>query len=164
VFHEDGREHNMSDTMRHFIGGQQALMPEVLSMISPTVNSFTRLIPGFWAPTAANWGVENRTCALRAIPARPSPSASSTASPPPTSIPTLPCRPPSVRGCGASRTASSPRPVVGNAYDQKYPRKQQLPATLFEAATLLRSSTAARALFGDAFRRALRSDPGMGGA
>src|SRR5690606_1739583 len=43
VFHEEGHEHNMSTAMRHFIGGQQALMPEVLSMISPTVNSFSRL-------------------------------------------------------------------------------------------------------------------------
>jgi glutamine synthetase len=37
----------MSDTMRHFIAGQQCLMPEFLAMIAPTVNSFTRLIPGF---------------------------------------------------------------------------------------------------------------------
>ena len=25
---------------------------------------------GFWAPTHASWGVENRTCALRVIPGR----------------------------------------------------------------------------------------------
>jgi glutamine synthetase len=29
----------MSDTMRHFLAGQQALMPQVLAMISPTVKS-----------------------------------------------------------------------------------------------------------------------------
>src|SRR4029450_8489455 len=54
--------------MRQFVGGQQALMPELLAMIAPTVNSYRRLIPGFWAPTAASWGVENRTTALRVIP------------------------------------------------------------------------------------------------
>jgi glutamine synthetase len=43
-------------------------MPEILSMVSPTINSFSRLIPGFWAPTDASWGIDNRTCALRAIP------------------------------------------------------------------------------------------------
>ena len=54
--------------MRQFVGGQQALMPELLGMVASTVNSYRRLIPGFWAPTVSTWGVENRTCALRVIP------------------------------------------------------------------------------------------------
>ena len=53
----------MCDEMRWFVGGQQALMPELLAMVARTVNSYSRLIPGFWAPTAATWGVENRTTA-----------------------------------------------------------------------------------------------------
>ena len=36
-------------------------------MVAPTVNSYSRLIPGAWAPTDASWGFENRTCALRGI-------------------------------------------------------------------------------------------------
>ncbi|MGH8444227.1 MAG: metallopeptidase TldD-related protein, partial [Solimonas sp.] len=35
-------------TMRHFLAGQQQLMPEVLGMVASTVNSYSRLIPGFW--------------------------------------------------------------------------------------------------------------------
>ena len=61
------RSDGISDIMRWWIGGQQALMPELLAMVACTVNSYTRLIPGFWAPTDATWGVENRTCALRVI-------------------------------------------------------------------------------------------------
>jgi glutamine synthetase len=68
VFHDAKGAHGMSDAMRWFVGGQQKLMPELLAMIACTVNSYTRLIPGFWAPTDATWGVENRTCALRVIP------------------------------------------------------------------------------------------------
>ena len=68
VFHDASQPHSMSETMRHFVGGQQRLMPELLAMVAPTVNSYTRLIPGFWAPTDATVGVENRTCALRIIP------------------------------------------------------------------------------------------------
>ncbi len=68
VFHDPAAPHNMSKTMRHFLAGQQLLMPQILAMISPTVNSYTRLIPGYWAPTHSTWGVENRTCALRVIP------------------------------------------------------------------------------------------------
>jgi glutamine synthetase len=71
VFHDAEKPHNISDVMRWFIGGQQALMPELLAMVAPTVNSYTRLIPGFWAPTTATWGIDNRTCALRAIPGSP---------------------------------------------------------------------------------------------
>ena len=57
-------------------------------MVAPTVNSYRRLIPGFWAPTDATWGVENRTCALRVIPGqRRSRNASSTASRRPTANP-----------------------------------------------------------------------------
>src|SRR5687767_12337495 len=67
VFYEEEAPHSMSEPMRRFVGGQQALMPELLAMVAPTVNSFTRLVPGYWAPTAATWGYENRTCALRVI-------------------------------------------------------------------------------------------------
>ena len=38
-----------------------------VAMVASTVNSYSRLVPGFWAPTSATWGVENRTCALRVI-------------------------------------------------------------------------------------------------
>ncbi|NOX15232.1 MAG: glutamine synthetase, partial [Epsilonproteobacteria bacterium] len=67
VFYDANKKDAISDKMRWFIGGQQKLMPELLAMIAPTCNSYTRLIPGFWAPTQATWGVDNRTCALRAI-------------------------------------------------------------------------------------------------
>src|SRR4029453_14855331 len=67
VFFEEKAPHRMSRTFRQFVGGQQALMPELLGMVASTVNAYRRLIPGFWAPTASSWGVENRTCALRVI-------------------------------------------------------------------------------------------------
>ena len=72
VFHDPSKPHEMSDAMRWFIGGQQALMPELLAMVAGTVNSYSRLVPGYWAPTSATWGVENRTTALRVIRGGPS--------------------------------------------------------------------------------------------
>ncbi|HEY3149510.1 MAG TPA: glutamine synthetase, partial [Dongiaceae bacterium] len=66
VFYDADKPHRMSDAMRWFIGGQQALMPELIAMVAANVNSYTRLIPGFWAPTDATWGIDNRTCAVRA--------------------------------------------------------------------------------------------------
>ncbi|MGH7003717.1 MAG: glutamine synthetase family protein, partial [Alphaproteobacteria bacterium] len=68
TFHDPKSAYGMSETMRSFVAGQQLLMPELLAMVAPTVNSYRRLIPGFWAPTVATWGVDNRTTALRVIP------------------------------------------------------------------------------------------------
>lgn len=67
AFHDPRAEHGMSALMRQFIGGQLALMRELTTMVSPTVNSYKRYVPGLWAPLVPCWGVENRTCALRII-------------------------------------------------------------------------------------------------
>src|SRR5207244_2621335 len=44
VFYDESKPHHMADAMRWFIGGQQALLPELLAMVAATVNSYTRLI------------------------------------------------------------------------------------------------------------------------
>jgi glutamine synthetase len=43
-------------------------MRELTALVSPTINSYKRYVPGVWAPLNASWGIENRTCAIRAIP------------------------------------------------------------------------------------------------
>jgi glutamine synthetase len=68
AFYDAGAPHKMSATARHYLGGQVSLMPELTALISPTINSYKRYVPGVWAPLNASWGVENRTCAIRAIP------------------------------------------------------------------------------------------------
>ncbi len=152
VFHDPNRPHNMSESMRHFIGGQQALMPELLAMVAPTVNSFTRLIPGFWAPTAAGWGVENRTCALRAIPGKPSAQRVEYRLTAADINPYIALAAAIGSGLwGIENRIEPDEPVVGNAYDRKFPAKRQLPRTLYEAAERLARSKAAKELFGEAF-------------
>jgi glutamine synthetase len=68
TFYDETKKHNMSDIFCHYLAGQISLLPEVLPMIAPTINSYTRMIKGFWAPTHANWGLDNRTCAIRVVP------------------------------------------------------------------------------------------------
>lgn len=152
VFCQPDAPHGMSETMRHFVAGQQRLMPEMLAMIAPTVNSFTRLIPGFWAPTEASWGVDNRTCALRVIPGSTQSQrvefrvAAADANPYVALAAAL------ASGLwGIETKAALGDPVDGNAYDQTFPAELKFPATLWEAAQRLKGSETARQWFGDAF-------------
>jgi glutamine synthetase len=42
-------------------------LPAASLLLNPTVNSYKRLVPGWFAPINATWGYENRSCAVRAI-------------------------------------------------------------------------------------------------
>ncbi len=152
IFHDPSQTHNISDSMRHFIGGQQKLMPDLLSMIAPTVNSYTRMIPGFWAPTTASWGIENRTCALRVIPGSEKSQrveyriAASDANP------YLALAAALVSGIWGIKNKIEPTDAnSGNAYEQKSSDNLKLPTTLWDAAQNLKQSTIANELFGEAF-------------
>lgn len=67
VFADPDARDGISKIGRHFIGGLVTLMPELLAMCAHTVNAYKRLVPGAWAPISANWGVQNRTAAVRVI-------------------------------------------------------------------------------------------------
>jgi glutamine synthetase len=152
AFHESGRPGSMSDTMRWFVGGQQALMPELLAMVASTVNSYSRLIPGFWAPTDATWGIENRTCALRVIPGSLSSQRVEYRIAAADINPYVAIAAALGSGLwGIENRIEPSEPVTGNAYDMTHPAARALPRTLSEAADRLIASTAARHLFGDIF-------------
>ncbi len=67
VFHDPAGDGELSALALRYLGGQIALMPELTALHSPTINSYKRYVPGVWAPLTATWGMENRTCAIRAI-------------------------------------------------------------------------------------------------
>ncbi len=54
----------------HAIGGLAATMPEAMALFAQNANAFRRFQAGSYAPHAASWAVNNRSCALR-IPAGP---------------------------------------------------------------------------------------------
>jgi glutamine synthetase len=151
-FYSEGEDLSMSKEMRWFVGGQQALMPELLAMVAPSVNAYTRLIPGFWAPTAALWGHENRTCALRVI------GGSDKSQRVEYRIAAADINPYVALAAsigsglwGIANEVEPDEPVAGNAYAQEPSAERALPRTLGEAAQRLCGSEAARELFGDAF-------------
>jgi glutamine synthetase len=152
IFHEASKPYAMSDEMRWFVGGQQALMPELLAMVACTVNSYTRLIPGFWAPTDASWGVENRTCALRVIPGSEKSQRVEYRVAAADINPYIALAAAIGSGLwGIEHRIEPDAPVQGSSYDMTFPKKRQLPRSLMEAAGRLKASKPARALFGDAF-------------
>jgi glutamine synthetase len=152
AFHDSTKPHAMSDVMRWFIGGQQALMPELLAMVASTVNSYSRLIPGFWAPTDATWGVENRTCALRAIPGSPASQRVEFRVAAADINPYLALAAALGSGLwGIENRIEPDAPIEGNAYSATHAPERALPRTLTDAADRLEASQAARALFGDTF-------------
>ena len=152
VFHDPSKPHAMSDTMRWFVGGQQALMPELLAMVASTVNSYSRLIPGFWAPTDSAWAVDNRTTALRVIEGSEKSQRVEYRVAAADINPYLALAAAIASGLwGIEHRIDPGAPQTGNAYEAKLPKNRALPRTLWEAAQRLKASKAGRALFGDAF-------------
>ncbi|NRA71003.1 MAG: glutamine synthetase [Gammaproteobacteria bacterium] len=152
AFFEPANKYNMSDTQRHFLAGQQRLMPEFLSMIAPTVNSFSRMVPGVWAPLDATWGVENRTTALRIIPGSANSQRVEYRIGSADANPYLALAAALGSGLYGIEHKLEPLPQVkGNAYEQEHPKETALPGTLFEAAGRLKESKAAMEMFGEEF-------------
>ena len=152
AFHDAARPNQISDTMRWFIGGQQALMPEFLAMIACTVNSYSRLVPGHWAPTAATWGIENRTTALRIIPGSPASQRVEYRIAAADINPYIALAAAIGSGLwGIEHQIEPDAPIEGSAYQREVSPERRLPGTLGDAADKLLSSVAARTLFGDAF-------------
>ena len=154
LFHDAAAQHGISAVQRHALGGLRRYLPELIALVAPTINSYTRLVKGAWAPTAYTWGIENRTAAVRVIPG----SAKSQR---------IECR---VSGADANPYLAAAaiigaallgvierlepgEAVTGNAYDvaDRMQGPGRFPVDLRDAAERLSASDAARGLFGDAF-------------
>lgn len=69
-YHAKGK-HAMSRLFESYLAGQVACLMEFAPMFWPTVNSYKRLVDGFWAPVKPTWGVDNRTASFRVIAGSP---------------------------------------------------------------------------------------------
>lgn len=154
LFHDPSAADGMSIAQRHFLGGVQAHMRELTALFAPTVNAFTRLVPGAWAPTASTWGVENRTCALRIIPGGPGSQRLEFRASGADANPYLVAAAVIAAGVQGIEDGIEPEAAIsGNAYEteERLPQALRLPSHLREAAALLRASRLARDWLGDAF-------------
>jgi len=115
-----GNAFSSSQVMQPAIAGVLEHLPAASLLLNPTINSYKRLVPGWFAPTNVSWGVENRSCAVRAIPgARPELSRFECRRPGADANPYLALAAIAVSAAdGMRRGAQVPEPVVGDAYSR----------------------------------------------
>jgi glutamine synthetase len=67
LFHDPAGRHGMSAVFESYLAGQIACLMEFAPMFWPTINSYKRLVDGYWAPVKPSWGLDNRTASFRVI-------------------------------------------------------------------------------------------------
>ena len=153
AFYDQAGEHGMSATQRHFVGGIQQLLPEFLLMMAPNINSFKRFVPGIFAPTAADWGVDNRTAATRIIPGSEHSQRLELRVPGSDSNPYLVASALLAAGLhGIENQLEPAKPVSGAAHLKKdRPKEQRFPTGFADAIERFQKSEVAREAFGEDF-------------
>jgi glutamine synthetase len=151
IFDDERDPLRMSAAFKSYLAGMMRALPELLPFFAPTVNSYKRLVEGYWAPTRVTWGVDNRTVAFRVIPGGPKATRVEVRVPG-ADINAYLAMAASVAaglwGMEQNLPLDQP-PVIGSGYqDQK---AVKLPRTLQEATERLERSALARELLGAPF-------------
>ena len=137
---------------RSAVAGVLEHLPAASLLLNPTINSYKRLVPGWFAPVNASWGVENRSCAVRAIVREDHPE-----------LCRLECRRPGAdanpylaiaavaasAADGIRRHLAPPEPLVGDAYARA--DLGELPGTLESALRAFESDRVLRKALDERF-------------
>ncbi|MBX5483305.1 MAG: glutamine synthetase [Myxococcaceae bacterium] len=149
LFHDPSQPDGMSRILRHYIGGQVALMPELSALYWPNINSYKRSVENTWAPTTATWGRENRTTAIRVIGDGPKSMRVEYRQLGADMNPYIGMAASLAAGLWGIENEIEPPPAcTGNGYAAQ---AATLPRNLRDATELLERSTRARELLGDGF-------------
>jgi glutamine synthetase len=150
AFYDERDEHSMSPPFKSFMAGLMKCLPEVLPFYAPTVNSYKRLVEGYWAPTKVTWGLDNRTVAFRVISGSPKATRVEVRVPGSDINPYLAIAAATASGLyGIEHELPLEQPpAAGSAYEQE---AVKLPRTLQEATARLEQSSLAREILGGEF-------------
>jgi glutamine synthetase len=151
LFHDAKSRTGMSRLFESYLAGQLATLLEFAPMLWPTINSYKRLVDGFWAPVKPTWGIDNRTASFRVIAGSPKSTRLETRAPGADVNPYL-----AVAACIAAgldgierKLALKTPPIEGtNRGGEDIPRA---PRTLIETTRVFRQSERARDWFGEDF-------------
>ncbi|NJC26757.1 glutamine synthetase family protein [Neolewinella antarctica] len=151
AFYDEARPHGMSKTFEHYLAGQLFWLPKLMPLYAPNVNSYKRYVAGSWAATRANWGVDNRTVALRVIPGGPKSTRLETRIPGADANPYLVIAAALASGLyGIEHGLELTTPaVVGSAYEQSV--GEELPKDLGAGAGAMRAGLAQHNILAPAF-------------
>ena len=141
----------MSKLFESYLAGQLKWLLELGPMLWPTINSYKRLVDGFWAPVKPTWGIDNRTASFRVIPGGAASTRLETRCPGADVNPYL-----ALAACIAAGIAGieqnlklTTAPIAGtNVGGEKTARA---PRTLIETTRVFAKSDFARDWFGDEF-------------
>jgi len=151
LFFDAKSPRKMSKLFESYLAGQVACLMEMAPMFWPTINSYKRLVDGFWAPVKPTWGIDNRTASFRVIAGSPKATRLETRCPGADVNPYLAMAAVIAAGLhgvekGLKLTAP---PITGtNQGAEDIPRA---PRTLIETTRVFKQSTIARDWFGDDF-------------
>jgi glutamine synthetase len=151
LFHGPDSPRAMSPLFESYLAGQVAHMMEFGPMVWPTINSYKRLVDGFWAPVKPTWGIDNRTASFRVIAGSPKATRLETRCPGADINPYLAVA--AVLAAGLSGVEKGLKlttpPITGtNQGAEDIPRA---PRTLIETTRIFRQSEVARDWLGDDF-------------
>ncbi len=151
LFHDGAGRHGISKLFESYLAGQVQGLMEFAPMFWPTVNSYKRLVDGFWAPVKPTWGIDNRTASFRVIPGSPKSTRLETRCPGADMNPYLAAAAVLAAGLDGveKKLALTAPPIHGtNEGAENIPRA---PRSLIETTRIFRASERARDWFGDDF-------------
>jgi glutamine synthetase len=151
LFHDAKSARGMSALFESYVAGQVHCLMEFAPMFWPTINSYKRLVDGFWAPVKPTWGIDNRTASFRVLAGSPKATRLETRCPGADVNPYLAMAAviaAGLYGVEQNLKLTAP-PVTGtNEGAENVPRA---PRTLIETTRIFRQSDIARDFLGDVF-------------
>jgi len=151
LFYDAKGSNSMSKLFESYLAGQVDGLMELAPMYWPTINSYKRLVDGFWAPVKPTWGVDNRTASFRVISGSPKSTRLETRCPGADMNPYLAAAAVIAAGLDGveKKKKLTAKPIHGtNQGAENIPRA---PRTLIETTRIFRDSDRARDWFGDDF-------------
>jgi glutamine synthetase len=151
AFAPDGPDGEVPETCMSAIAGMLDHLAGASILLNPTINSYKRLVPGWFAPVNASWGLENRSTAVRAIrSARPERCRIECRRPGADANPYLALAAlVAAAADGVRRGAEPPPPVEGDAYERD--DLPELPGSLESALAAFDADPALRTALGEEF-------------